>query len=127
MAIKRFPSMAAPAKEGPPYSRAVCANGFVFISGQVGVNAAGAVVEGGIAAETRQTIENLRTVLRSVGLDLKHVVKATAWLIDPRDYAAFNVVYRRYFDAELPARACVCSALMGPYKVEIEAVAAIAE
>lgn len=125
MTIERFPSMDAASKDGPPYAKAVRANGFVFVSGQVGVNQEGRLVQGGIAAETRQTIENIRTVLQSAGLDLEHVVKATAWLIDASDYDAFNAVYREYFGAALPARACVCAELMGPFRVEIEAVAAI--
>lgn len=125
MIIERFPSIATTSKDGPPYSKAVQANGFVFVSGQVGVDGDGRLVQGGIAEETRQTIENIRTVLQSVGLNLSHVVKATAWLIDAGDYDAFNAVYREYFGAALPARACVCAELMGPFRVEIEAVAAI--
>jgi reactive intermediate/imine deaminase len=123
MTIERFPSMDATSKDGPPYAKAVRANGF-FVSGQVGVDQEGRLVQGGIVAETRQTIENIRTVLQSAGLDLEHVVKATAWLIDASDYDAFNAVYRE-FGAALPARACVCAELMGPFRVEIEAVAAI--
>jgi enamine deaminase RidA (YjgF/YER057c/UK114 family) len=84
------------------------------------------LVQGGIAAETRQTIENIHTVLQSVGLDLSHVVKATAWLIDAGDYDPFNAIYREYFGAALPTRPCVCAELMGPFRVEIEVVAAIA-
>jgi 2-iminobutanoate/2-iminopropanoate deaminase len=125
MTIERFPPMDAASKDNPPYAKAVRANGFVFVSGQVGVNAEGRLVQGGIAAETRQTIENIHTVLQSVGLDLNHVVKATAWLVNASDYDAFNAIYREYFGGALPARACVCSELMGPFRVEIEVVAAI--
>lgn len=125
MIIERFPSIATTSNDGPPYSKAVRVNGFVFVSGQVGVDGEGRLVPGGIAAETRQTIKNIHTVLHSVDLDLRHVVKTTAWLIDAGDYDAFNAVYREYFGAALPARACVCAELMGPFRVEIEAVAAI--
>jgi 2-iminobutanoate/2-iminopropanoate deaminase len=123
MNIQRYPSQTA-AGEGPPYSKAVRAGDFYFLAGQVGVDASGRLAEGGIAAETRQTIENIRDVLDSFGLGLEHVVKATVWLTDTNDFDAFNAVYRRYFGSALPARACVRAELMGPFRVEIEAVAA---
>ncbi len=124
MSIKRFPSTPGTSPSSPPYSKAVSANGFVFVSGQVGVGEDGRLVQGGISAEAKQAIENIRTILKSTGLDLGHVVKATVWLTDQRDFEAFNAVYRDYFSSGLPARACVRSDLIGPYRVEIEAIAA---
>lgn len=121
MEIARFPPDTA--SDGPPYSKAVRAGGFVFVSGQVGLDPSGRLAEGGIAAETRQTIDNIRTVLAPLGLDLGDVVKVMVWLVDADDYEAFNAVYRDYFGKALPARACVRADLMGPFRVEIEVVA----
>jgi len=123
MTIKRIPATPAGPNDGPPYSNAVCANGFIFVSGQVGLDDEGRLAEGGIIAETRQAIDNIGKILASAGSDLGHVVKATVWLIDPGDYKAFNQVYKDHFGADLPARACVRSDLMGPYRVEIEVIA----
>ncbi|WP_193370698.1 RidA family protein [Pelagibius marinus] len=124
MSIQRFPHDSTAAGGGPPYSKAVRAGDLYFLAGQVGVDALGRLAEGGIAAEARQTIENIDAVLASLGLGLEDVVKATVWLTDPADFDTFNAVYRTYFGAELPARACVRAELMGPYRVEIEVIAA---
>jgi reactive intermediate/imine deaminase len=124
MSIQRFPHDTTATSDGPPYSKAVRAGDLYFLAGQVGVDAEGRLAQGGIAAEARQTIENIRGVLASLGLGLEHVVKATVWLTDTADFDDFNAVYRSYFGAALPARACVRAELMGPYRVEIEVVAA---
>jgi 2-iminobutanoate/2-iminopropanoate deaminase len=120
MSIERFGS---PAPGAPPYSKAVRAGDFVFLSGQVPMGADGTVVAGGIEAQTKQSIENIKAILASLGLELKDVVKATAWLADTRDFAAFNRVYAQYFGAALPARSCVRSDMVIDCKVEIEAIA----
>jgi enamine deaminase RidA (YjgF/YER057c/UK114 family) len=70
------------------------------------------------SAQTRQSIENIKTILAPLGLGLKDVVKATAWLDDTRDFAAFNRVYAQYFGEALPARSCVRSEMMIDCKVE---------
>lgn len=124
MSIQRFPHDLAAPGDGPPYSKAVRAGDLYFLAGQVGIDTRGRLAEGGIADEARQTIENIREVLTSLGLGLEDVVKATVWLTDTADFDAFNAVYRSYFGAALPARACVRAELMGPYRVEIEVVAA---
>lgn len=124
MKIERFPVPSGSSGDGPPYSRAVRCNGFVFVSGQVGVSDDGALVVGGIIPEAHQTIGNVKRVLASLGLGLEHVVKVMVWLADPSDYDAFNAVYREHFGTALPARACVRSELMGPYRVEVEVLAA---
>ncbi len=120
MSIERF---GPPAPGAPPYSKAVRAGDFVFLSGQVPMGADGTVVAGGIEAQTKQSIENIKAILASLGLELKDVVKATAWLADTRDFAAFNRVYAQYFGAALPARSCVRSDMVIDCKVEIEAIA----
>lgn len=124
MSIERFGVGTATAGGNRlPFSKAVRAGGFVFVSGQIAVGADGEVVAGGIVEQTRQTIENVRTILESVNLGLKDVVKATVWLDDVRDFWSFNRVYVEYFGMELPARSVVRSELMSACKVEIEVVA----
>jgi len=97
----------APAALGP-YSQAVKANGFVFTSGQIAIDpAANTIVEGGIEAQTRQIMENLKAVLEASGTDFEHVVKSTCFLADMGDFAAFNGIYGSYFTGVKPARSCV--------------------
>jgi reactive intermediate/imine deaminase len=120
MSIERF---GQPAPGAPPYSKAVRAGDFVFLSGQVPMGADGSIVAGGIEAQTRQSIENIKTVLGSLGLSLKDVVKATCWIDDARDFAAFNRVYAQYFGEALPARSTVRADMVVDCKVEIEVVA----
>jgi 2-iminobutanoate/2-iminopropanoate deaminase len=109
-----------------PFSQVVEANGLVFLAGQVG-NApgeAGAVL-GGIAAETRQMLDNVRRLLEAVGLGLGDVVKATVYLRDFADFEAMNQVYREAFPTEPPTRATVgVTALARDFRVEIEVIAA---
>jgi 2-iminobutanoate/2-iminopropanoate deaminase len=106
-----------------PLSPAVRAGDFVFVSGQVPVGKDGAVVPGGIAAETEQVIENLRAALALAGAELADVVKTTVWLRDRGDFKAMNEVYGRFFPEGPPARSTVESPLMIDIAVEIEAVA----
>ena len=109
-----------------PFSQLVEANGFVFVAGQVGDDPlTGAVVPGGIAAEVRQMLENVRSRLRLVGLDLSDVVKATVYLTDMADFAAYNEVWREYFPSDPPTRATIgVSALAIGAGCEVEVVAA---
>jgi 2-iminobutanoate/2-iminopropanoate deaminase len=109
----------------PPYSKLVkTAAGLIFVAGQVGMDETGAPVAGGIEAETHRMFANLKAALAAAGLTLADVVKATVWLTSADDIAAFNSIYRGYFGADLPARACVQSGLMGPFNVEIDVIAA---
>ena len=105
-----------------PLSPAVRAGDFVFVSGQVPV-VNGAVVAGGIAAETRAVLENLRAALRLAGCELSDVVKTTVWLRDRADFTAFNAAYAEFFPQDPPARSTAESRLMIDIAVEIEAVA----
>ena len=113
----------APAAIGP-YSQAIEAGGLIFTSGQIALDpATGALVGGGIEAQAKQTIENLRAVLEAAGSGLDKVVKTTCFLSSMGDFAAFNEVYAQYFTGK-PARSCVeVSALPKGAAVEIEAVA----
>lgn len=105
-----------------PYADAVEADGWLYVSGQVGV-ADGQVVAGGIVPEARQTIENVVAILAAAGYGVEDVVRVGVWLDDPRDFGAFNRVYLGYFGAHLPARACVQSRTMIDCKIEIDCVA----
>src|SRR5439155_1151975 len=107
-------------------AQGVVAGGLVFCWGRVGLDAAtGALVPGGIAAETARALENLAAVLRAAGFCLADVVKTTVYLTDLAEFAAMNEVYGRYLPAPHPARATVQVAkLPAAARVEIEAVAA---
>ncbi len=123
MNIERIPYEPDRAGRTPPYSKIVKTSGLVFVAGQVGKLPDGRVVDGGIVAETHQMFANLEQALAEADLRLEHVVKATVWLTDAGDFEAFNDVYRSYFGANLPVRACVQSGLMGPFNVEIDVIA----
>jgi 2-iminobutanoate/2-iminopropanoate deaminase len=108
-----------------PFSQVIEANGFVFLAGQVG-NEAGThqPIAGGIEAETRQMLENVGWLLRTVGLDYADVVKTTVYLRDFDEFAQMNAIFREYFPTDPPTRATVgVTALAATYRVEIEVVA----
>lgn len=114
----------APAAIGP-YSQAIEANGMLFVSGQLPVNATtGKVAEGGISEQTRQSLENIKAILAEAGYGLEHVVKTTCLLSDMANFKAFNEVYAQYFTSQAPARAtfAVRELPLG-VMIEIEAIA----
>ncbi|GAB4449205.1 MAG: RidA family protein [Anaerolineae bacterium] len=115
----------APAAIGP-YSQAVKVNGFVFTAGQAGLDpATGKIVEGGIEAQTRQTLNNVRAILEAAGTSMANVVKTTVFLHNIQDFAAMNGVYKTFFPADPPARSTVAAKdLPLGALVEIEVVAA---
>lgn len=106
-----------------PFSPATKAGSFVFVSGQVAKDESGKIVEGGIEAHTRQTMQNVVRALALAGCTLEDVVKTTVWLDDARDVAAFNRVYSEFFPGRKPARSTTQAKLMVDTKVEIEAIA----
>jgi 2-iminobutanoate/2-iminopropanoate deaminase len=108
-----------------PYSQAIRANGFIFISGQIPLDPkTQQMVEGNIAQQTERVLENLKGILEAAGSSLPHVVKTTVFLKDLNDFAAMNEVYGRYFSAHPPARATVeVSALPKGASIEIELIA----
>jgi 2-iminobutanoate/2-iminopropanoate deaminase len=106
-----------------PLSPAVRAGDFIYVSGQVPVGADGSVVPGGIEAQTRQVIENIKAALSLAGADLGDIIKTTAILSDARDFGAFNKIYGSYFSQTPPARTTLEARLMIDIKVEVEAVA----
>ncbi|MCC5973579.1 MAG: RidA family protein [Rubellimicrobium sp.] len=105
-----------------PLSPAVRAGDFVFVSGQVPV-VDGNIVPGGVGAETRAVLENVKKCLEMAGCTLSDVVKTTVWLRDRDDFAAFNAAYAEFFPTNPPARSTAESRLMIDIAVEIEAVA----
>ena len=115
----------APAAIGP-YSQAIAANGVLFISGQLPIDpATGNFAEGGIRELTRQSLENVKSILAEAGLTLADVVKTTVFLADMSDFAAMNEVYAEYFTAPAPARSAVAvKSLPKGGLVEIEVIAA---
>ncbi len=118
----------APAAIGP-YSQGIKANGFVFTAGQGGLDPKiGKIVEGGIEAQTRQTLANIKAILDAAGTSLANVVKTTVFLVNINDFAAMNAVYKEFFPSEPPARSTVAvKDLPLGALVEIEAVAVIGD
>ncbi|HPW66769.1 MAG TPA: RidA family protein [Salinivirgaceae bacterium] len=121
---KTFHTDDAPKAIGP-YSQAVEANGFVFVSGQTPLYPpTGKLVEGGIEAQTEQVMKNIEAILKEAGLTFSNVVKTTCLLSDMDNFAAMNKVYAKYFTSEMPARAAygVVKLPVGAL-VEIECIA----
>jgi 2-iminobutanoate/2-iminopropanoate deaminase len=108
-----------------PYSVGVMAAEFVFASGQLGLDPnTGALVEGGVEAETRQALLNLRNILDNANSCLENVVKTTVFLRDMADFARMNAVYAEFFKENPPARSAIqVAALPKNAAVEIEAIA----
>jgi len=106
-----------------PFSPAVRAGDFIFVSGQVAMNENGEIVAGGIEAQTRRTMDNVVAVLAKAGCTLEDVAKVNVWLDDPRDFWTFNRVYASYFPNGAPARSTVRSQLMVDAKIEIDVTA----
>ena len=111
----------------PPYSEAVRVGDLLFLSGAIGTPPGSrAVVPGGIAAETRQTLENIRGTLAASGLTMDDVVKCTVMLADIGEWEAMNVVYREFFPRNKPARSALgVNGLVAGARVEIECIAAL--
>jgi 2-iminobutanoate/2-iminopropanoate deaminase len=108
-----------------PYSQAIRANGFVFLSGQVAIDpATQQVVSGDVAAQTEQVLKNLAAVLKAAGSGLERVVRSTVFLKNMGEFAAMNEVYGRYFTAAPPARSTVeVARLPKDVLVEIDVIA----
>ena len=120
----------APADSWPyPFSPAVRAGGFLFVSGQIGArmeNGAMALVPGGIEAETRQTMDNIRDILTRNGSSLERVTKCTVMIADMSEWPRMNVVYATYFPGPKPARSALgANGLALGARVEIECIALV--
>ena len=114
----------APAPIGP-YSQAVAANGFLFVSGQIPSDpATGEIVSGDIKAETKQVMENIKAILTEAGLNFSNIVKTSIFLTDMGNFAQVNEVYGTYFTGQFPARETVqVAALPKNVNVEISVIA----
>lgn len=108
-----------------PYSQAVRANGFVFISGQIALDPkTQLIIEGGVVPQTERVLENLKGIVEAAGSSMQRVVKTTVFLADMNDFAAMNEVYARYFGNHPPARSTVeASRLPRDVRVEIDLIA----
>jgi 2-iminobutanoate/2-iminopropanoate deaminase len=108
-----------------PYSQAIKANGFVFVSGQVAIDpATQQVIEGDVTAQTDRVLRNLSGILQAAGTGLDKVVRATVFLKSMGDFAAMNAVYAKYFTVAPPARSTVeVSRLPKDVAVEIDVIA----
>ncbi len=108
---------------GPlPFARAVEADGWLYVSGQVPFEN-GELVKGGIIPQAHQAIKNMLAIVEEAGFSKEHIVRCGVWLDDPRDFWTFNKVYGSYFAGKhAPARACVQATMMVDCKVEIDCV-----
>ena len=124
MSIKRYGVEGGKGTGGQhlPFARAVEAAGWLYVSGQTPmVN--GELVAGNITVQSRQAIANLLSILNEAGYGPEHVVRCGVWLDDPRDFSAFNSVFKEFFGANPPARSCVVSSMVVDCKVEIDCAA----
>jgi 2-iminobutanoate/2-iminopropanoate deaminase len=112
-----------------PYSQAIQAGDFIFLSGQIPINpATGEIIEGDIRQQTRQVLENIKGILESQGLRMEDVVKATIFLTDMGNFNQVNEIYATYFPPPPPARSTIeVSKLARNVGVEIEAIALVHE
>jgi 2-iminobutanoate/2-iminopropanoate deaminase len=107
-----------------PYSQAITLDSLVFCSGQIPLTPDGSLVEGDVATQTRQVLENLKGLLEASGSSLGQVLKTTVFLADMNDFQAMNAVYGEFFSADPPARSTVQVArLPRDVRVEVEAIA----
>jgi len=114
-AVTRYPT-ALPV----PFSKAVKAGGFLFLSGVLPMDTQANIIAGDIQAQTRAVLERIALTLAELGAAMGDVVRVTVWLSDLDDFAAFNAEYQRHFGAGLPARSTLQAALYKGAKVEIE-------
>ena len=121
MSIERF---GIPQGGALPFAKAVAANGWLFVSGQVPRDKEGQIVFGSMTTQAKVTLDNLKAAVELAGYTLADVVKVEVWIDDPRDFPDFNKVYAQYFTAEhAPARVTVQAAMMSDLRVEVACVA----
>ena len=109
-----------------PFSEAVRVDDILYLSGAIGTDSTGRLVPGGIEAETRQTLENIKATLARNGLGMQHIFKCTAMLVDIAEWPRMNVIYATYFPGPKPARSAVAgTGLALGARIELECMAAI--
>ena len=107
-----------------PFSDAVIFGNTLYLTGQIGKDhTTGKIVEGGIEAETRQALENIKAVLEANGSDMSKVMKCTVILSDINNFSKMNGIYRTFFAENLPARTTFAANLVGDAQIEIEVIA----
>ena len=108
-----------------PYSQAIRAGDFLFVSGQIPLDpASGTLIDGGVTNQTRRVLENLGAILAAAGVSFDRVVKTTVYLADMTEFAAMNEVYAEFFPQPAPARATIqAAALPRNVRVEIDLIA----
>ncbi len=120
--MKFINSPGAPAAIGP-YSHAVSANGFIFLSGQLGLDPQTMTLVEGLEAQTHQTFKNIKALLSTLNKDFSDVVKTTIFLINMNDFAQVNIIYADYFGDNRPARSTIAVAQLPKNGlIEIECV-----
>lgn len=123
MTLKRYGSGSAGAGGKPlPFARAVEADGWLYVSGQVAMED-GEIIEGGIIPQSHKAIRNMIDIVEEAGYGVEHIVRIGVWLDDPRDFWTFNKIYAEYFGEHPPARACVQASMMVDCKIEIDCIA----
>jgi|SRR5689334_19711376 len=123
MTIKRYGAGEKGAGGQPlPFARAVEADGWLHVSGQVAMEN-GEIIEGGIIPQSHKAIQNMIAILKEANYDVADIVRIGVWLDDPRDFWSFNKIFVSYFGANPPARACVQSSMMVDCKVEVDCIA----
>ena len=112
-----------------PFSEAVSYGGVLYLSGDVGTDSSGKLVDGGIGPESRQTMENIKATLNRHGLEMSDILKCTVFLADIAEWSTFNEIYAGYFEkGRYPARsALAASGLALGARVELECIAALRE
>jgi len=110
-----------------PYSQAVISNGFIFLSGQIGIDPeSGIIVSGGVEAQAGQIFKNIENVLKKAGTDMQSIVKATVFLRDLKEFSNVNAIYAKNFSKPFPARSTVeVSNLPLNAWIEIEVIAVV--
>ena len=109
-----------------PFSEAVSVGNMLYLSGQIGIDSSMKLVSGGIEAETRQVMENIKAVLERYGSSLDNVIKVTVMLSDISEWGEMNKVYVQYFTKHLPARSALgANGLAMGARVEIECIAVL--
>jgi len=109
-----------------PYSQAILANGFLFVSGQLGVSPGGEFTGSNVEAQAEQSMQNIKNILAEAGLGFENVVKTTIFLADMNDFAKVNEIYAKHFSEPFPARSTVAiKTLPKNALVEIEVVAGL--
>jgi 2-iminobutanoate/2-iminopropanoate deaminase len=110
-------------KPAGPYSQGILAEKFLFVAGQTGTDPKTGKLPEGIAAQTKQTLENVKAVVEAAGTTLDNVVRVGVYLRDIGDFPEMNKVYQTFFTLNPPARSTIQAALVGQFLVEIDCIA----